>query len=978
MVSDREVRKLVTVLFCDLVDSTAASEGRDPEAVRRDQQRYFDRSRAAVERHGGTVEKFIGDAVMAVFGIPRAHEDDALRALRAALEVREGLVDLGIQGRIGVCTGEVVAGALTGDALVTGDPVNVASRFEHAATPGEIWMDAETAKLAGASAVVEFVGDLDLKGKPEPVPAYRLIEVRGPGSAPPVVPSGLVGRADELTVLADAFDRSVADRSAVLATVLGAAGIGKSRLASALVASIDGTATVWTGRCLSYGDGITYGPLREIFRQADAVDDLDRALALGSQAETAVAVRAYLERRARTQPVVLVLEDVHWAEPTLLDLIDGVARLSRDAPIFIVCLARPELLEGRPDWMLDLHGATTVSLEGLSADDSVRLLDDRAEGALDEAVRRRIVEIAEGNPLFLEELLAVAAAHGSTETGMPTSIQAVLAARIDGLEPGEQRVAELASIQGKEFSREGLAALGAAADADQLGAHLASLEAKHLVVPVAGAGPDLAAFRHQLIRDATYARISKADRAQLHERAAAWLGSAPSSEATDRDEIIGYHLERSCALSRDLDPGDATIPARAERAADHLARAGHRAFARSDMPAAANLLGRAVALFEVGSQVRVEALSDLGLALTESGALDAADEALTMAVEEAHQLGDAPLEARADILRLQLRLMTDPESAPQIRQEGERLVAAFDGTGADRTLAKAWELVGTADLYACRYGSLEHAMTTSLDFARRAGDPQQAAIAIKWLAVAIVGGPTPVAEGMARLDEIHQGVAAGSEAEAGLLVQLAVLHAMIGRIDDARRSMARGRAILGDLGMAVIQAAFAMEQTTMERYAGDLALAEPELRAACETLLRIGDLDFYSTATGYLAETLCELGRHEEADVWTRRSEDAAYSGILPSQIAWRAARARVVAHRGEHASARRLSDEALALAETTDDPAFIAHTLVERADVLHFAGDDDGARACLFRAVELYEAKGATAPAARTAARLAALAPAG
>ena len=579
------------------------------------------------------------------------------------------------------------------------------------------------------------------------MPAYRLIEVRGPGSAPPVVPSNLVGRDDELTVLAEAFRRAVADRTAIPATVIGPAGIGKSRLASALVASIDGAATVWTGRCLSYGDGITYGPLRDIFRQADAVADLDRALALGAQAETAVAVRAYLEGRARARPVVLVLEDVHWAEPTLLDLIEGLARLSRDVPILIVCLARPELLETRPDWMHGLARAATVSLEGLSVEDSERLLHDRADSVVDDDVRRRIVEIGEGNPLFLEELLAVAAAQGSTDLGMPTSIQAVLAARIDGLEPGEQRVAELASIQGKEFTLEGVAFLAGRAIGGDTDAHLASLEAKDLIVPVTGAGSHLAAFRHQLIRDTTYARIPKAERATLHERTATWLGSASPGEATDRDEIIGYHLERSCALSSDLDPEDPSIPARAGRAADHLARAGQRAFARSDMPAAANLLGRAVASSEEGSALRVAALTDLGAARMESGELDAAEEALSLAVEEALQLGDASIEARALAVQLGLGLMTDPETAPQIREEGERLVAAFEGSGDDRTLAKAWELVGTADLYACRFGAVERSMTTSLDFARRAGDPQQAAIAIKWLAVAIANGPTRAEDG---------------------------------------------------------------------------------------------------------------------------------------------------------------------------------------------------------------------------------------
>jgi class 3 adenylate cyclase len=307
----------VTVLFCDLAGYTHAGDRLDPEALRRLQSGYFESARAALERHGGRVEKFIGDAVMAVFGVPVVHEDDALRALRAAVELREAVVGLGLQARIGVNTGEVVAG--TGDALVTGDAVNVAARLQQAAAPGEILFGEWTRRLARDAVVAAPVEPLTVKGKAQRVAASRLLSLAG--GAPAFerrLESPLVGRERELGLLRQAFDRAVSERACHLFTVLGAAGVGKSRLVLELSGEIADRATVLTGRCLPYGEGITYGPLAEVFGVTGSEDELAAALALSSTEETFWAVRKWLERRAHERPVVLLLDDLHWGEPTFL------------------------------------------------------------------------------------------------------------------------------------------------------------------------------------------------------------------------------------------------------------------------------------------------------------------------------------------------------------------------------------------------------------------------------------------------------------------------------------------------------------------------------------------------------------------------------------------------------------------------------------------------------------------------------------
>src|SRR5919197_2898028 len=378
----REQRKTVTVLFCDVTGSTDLGERLDPEALRSLLARYFERMKAAVERHGGTVEKFIGDAVMAVFGVPVLHEDDALRALRAAAEMRDALPALGVQARIGVNTGEVVAGA--GGTLVTGDAVNVAARLEQAAPPGDVYVGADTVRLARDRVQVATVDPLELKGKSETVPAYRLVSVLA--DEPRRLGAAFVGRERERRLLHENFELSVSDRACHLFTILGVAGVGKSRLTAEFLRALD--ATVVRGRCLSYGEGITYWPVVEVVKQLRPEErELDDSVArpletlLGGHApaskeEIAFAVRRLFELAAQERPLVVVWDDLHWAEEGFLDLIDQLPDWSRDAPILLLCTARPELLDRRPGWAGGKLRASTVLLEPLGRYASSELLLD--------------------------------------------------------------------------------------------------------------------------------------------------------------------------------------------------------------------------------------------------------------------------------------------------------------------------------------------------------------------------------------------------------------------------------------------------------------------------------------------------------------------------------------------------------------------------------------------------------------------------
>lgn len=814
----REARKTVTVLFCDLAGYTAAGERLDPEALRKLQSRYFDVARAALERHGASVEKFIGDAVMAVFGIPELHEDDALRAVRAAIALRDAVAELELEARIGVNTGEVVAGS--GDALVTGDAVNVAARLEQAAEPGAILVGEATHRLVAGAVVSESVRPVAAKGKADPIRAWRLFEVRPDAEAiMRRLDSPVVGRTRERAILRQAFDRAVDENACHLFTVLGAAGVGKSRLVAELVREVGQEARVLGGRCLSYGEGITFWPLYE------ALDGLgDRSSPVLSLLETGapseelfLSVCRLLEELAREQPLVVVFDDIQWAEPTFLDLVDHVSDWSRNAPLLVVCVARPELIDGRPGWGGGKLNAISVLLEPLDDDECELLITNLiGEAALTRPARERIFAAAEGNPLFVEETLEMLIDDGLlerhdgswvgttdlTELAVPPTIHALLAARLDRLSADERAVVECAAVEGTLFHRGAVAALAPEVLQPSVTAHLLSLVRRQLVRPDEPefAGEDGFRFRNLLFRDAAYTSLPKEARAALHERFAAWLEGKAGEERTAFEEILGYHLEQAFSYGAELGSPDQAL---ARRAAELLGSSGRRALAAGDRNAARSLLERAADLLPADDPIRLSVLPELGAALEETGDFARSRKVLDEALELARAAGDERTAGHARVVLLNGRMKFESQvDTEELRREAESLRSLFERLRDERGQAEALLLLALLSWTAAHAARAAALAERAREHGRRAGDRRIELEASRRLAHAWAMGPMRAEKGLERLDGF---ASAGDALLPGLVaVARAVLEAMLGRFDDARRSLALGLETRERLGQRVL------------------------------------------------------------------------------------------------------------------------------------------------------------------------------
>ena len=748
----REQRKIVTVLFCDVTGSTELGEQLDPEALRALLARYFERMKAIVERHGGSVEKFIGDAVMAVFGVPVVHEDDAFRAVRAAVEMRDAFPSLGCQGRIGVTTGEVVTG--TSERLATGDAINVAARLEQAASPGEILIGASTLRLTRDAVDVEELPLLAVKGKAASIAAFRLVSVRGDEPVARQLDRPMFGRTNELERLRNAFDQAVRGRSCQLFTILGAAGVGKSRLALEFLAERT-DALVVRGRCLPYGEGITYWPVVEVAQQLPAAAlDEDGADTIGallrdepvasSREEIAWAFRSLLERVAAERPLICVFDDIQWGEDTFLDLVEHVADLSRDVPILLLCMARPELLDRRPAWAGGKVNATTVLLEALGAHETDAMIDSL--GHLDKSLLARIREAAEGNPLFIEQMIALAQESGTGDVTVPPTIQALLAARIDQLDPGERAVLERGSVEGRVFHRSAVEAL--APDDGAVATRLTSLVRKELVRSdkPAFVGHHAFRFRHLLIRDAAYEALAKATRAELHERFAGWL-QTHGEDLVELDEILGYHLEQAYSYRRQLGlPEDEKDVLLGTRAAACLGASGRRAAVRGDGPAAARFFERAAALLPTEDPRRLELLTSLGGALIESAAWDRARDVLSEAEATAQRVGDRGAAAHARVRLIFLDLHTNPDASHKsVRVDLEGAIRVFEALGDKSGLARALHLAAMLLMWGGQNARAREEMEQAARHAREAGDRALEIDALCGVVMTVVYGPEPVA-----------------------------------------------------------------------------------------------------------------------------------------------------------------------------------------------------------------------------------------
>ena len=783
------MRKTVTVLFADVGGPTALGERLDPESFRRVMARYFEVARACLERHGGTVEKFIGDAVMAAFGVPVLHEDDALRALRAAVELRAELASINVELertygislrlRTGVNTGEVVSG--TKERLVTGDAVNVAARLEQAAEPDDILIGKSTQALARGAIEAERVDGLVVKGKTEPLTAYRLLSlVEGAPAFERRLDAPLVGRREELARVRAAFDEAVSTRSCRLVTVLGPPGIGKSRLASEVSAALAGDAAVLTAAACPTERASRTWPLVEIFREAGAERELEAALSVDAPEDVFWSVRKALEQRARERPLALVMEDIHWAEPTLLDLAEHLADWTRDAPLLLLCLARPELLDGRPAW-----GGEVMTLQPLSEYEAEELIENLVAGApLDGSTRSRIREVAEGNPLFVEQLLAMLAEGGSAGD-VPPTIHALLAARLDGLPEQERDVLERASVIGHDFEWEALGELSPDRRRPP-GAQLAALVRNELIRPHA-AIPDTFSFHHALIRDAAYTRLPKERRSDLHERCADWL----SGRGDEFEEMIGYHLEQANRWVVELGPPDERAISLAARAAASLSASGKRAYARGDGPAAANLLERAIALLTRDDPVRLRLMPLLGRAHRDAANMERAEAVLTEALDRARALDEPVVAADAGLALVDLRFHATTATRQEVLAEVDSATRVYAEHGDEAGLGRALALGGKLRFWAGETAAALEDLERAAEHARNAGDRYQEADCIQYMLAAIVYGPTPAAEGLAFLEAMGTRLEGNRRLDMSLLNSQGRLEAMEGRFESARAALAR-------------------------------------------------------------------------------------------------------------------------------------------------------------------------------------------
>jgi class 3 adenylate cyclase/tetratricopeptide (TPR) repeat protein len=1014
--ADAIARKVVTIVFADVLGSTSLQERLDAEAVRRLMDRYYRALHTAVEAHGGTVVKLLGDGVMAAFGVPRVGEDDAIRAVRAAVAMQHAFRQLlaeeaEVAGNIGLRvaanTGEVVVSDDHAD--VVGDPVNVAARLQEEAHDGDVLIGEATRRLVGDLVTLAPFGALALKGRAETVPAYRVVSLERPARAPAIE---FVGRDEELRRLVAVHDATVGARRTGLAVILGSPGLGKSRLLGELAHRLGEQATLLSGRCEAAG-GATFAPLAEALRgflrlAAGASADASRAavsavlprehperarvvegvLALllgtpGLPEETFFVVRRLLGALAARRPVVLAIDDVQWAAPLLLDLIEHLVEWGGGAPLLILAAARPELRDVRAAFAT--RGGLVdevVTLSGLDAGAATRLAANVVGASeLPAAVAGRVLSTSEGNPLFVGELVRMLVHDGVLKQEgdrwiagvelatleMPPSIQALLAARLERLDPEERSVLERAAVIGREFSRDALAHLLMPEQRTELDTRLESLRRSELIETEAGSfsGERVLKFHHALIRDAAYRRLLKGTRAELHARFADWL-EIRSGDVGEQDEAIGWHLEQAHQHLRELGPVDERGRAVGERAARHLAAAGRRALARDDLALAANLLGRALDRLDEADPSRAELELDRCEALLAAGAVGPAADA----IDELHRFagGSPRLKAWHACFAGQRAVLADPQA---LRATADAVAAAASdlaGAGDPSGEAKAHSVHALALARLGEVGAAEAALDRALAAARHARDRRRANTVLAGAPLAALWGPSPVARASGRcLDVVRvlrltQGAPA---VEAVALRCQAILEALRGRTDAARRMVASSRHMVEELGITHRILAADVFAGLIELLDGDAAAAERCLRSAYDGLRAHGLGIDAAQAAALLGRALLAQGRAGEAEALSRESEALA-GDDLQSAIAWRGVRAEALARRGEAGAAVDLARAAVALAATTDHLLDHADARRALAAALHAAGRHEEAAIENGRAIELWDAKGATLLAGR------------
>jgi predicted ATPase/class 3 adenylate cyclase len=1049
--------RLVTVVSCDVVDSTRLADRLSPAVIQEFMNEMSDIAERVFPAHGGVAGNRAGDGLLALFGVPM-HGDDALRAVQAAVQFREELGTASdrldarhgerLDVRIGIHSGELLVSeplpALSG---ISADVLNVTDRLQKAAEPNEILLGDSTFRQVRDAVDADRIGPLTLKGKAEPVTLYRFIRRREDPSPPPVaVP--MVGRTQEQALLMSTFERVVAYGMTHLVTISGPPGVGKSRLVKEFVDTVRGRGQLLIGRCLSYGDSATYWPMMQIVRQAADIaaadppgpaharlaslvageDHADRvtlrlAQLLGLSAgegppgDTSWALCRLLEAQARRRPLIVVIDDLHWAEPTLLEIIESVAGL-RDVPLMLVCLARPELLERRPDWPRGTRALNSFSvlLSPLNETEGKEFITHLLRGKeLDAKAQAHIIRMADGYPLFVEELLVVlreqgvlqerdgrwVAASDLTAVQMPPSVQAVVAIRLEGLSPQERALLERAAVVGEQFHEADLVELSSDEPApeklkpDELRRHtqelrariarnLRVLTAKELVridpspamMSPLETEPGLSyRFRHILIRDAIYQAIDEGTRAELHERYASWLERTAGNRLAVYEEFVGYHLERAYLYRRETKGEDRITRELAGRAGERLAAGGQRAALRGDLPETLALLKRALRLLPEDHPMRLDAQLDYAEALRERE-LEQAATTFEQVVKAARKLGNQREEMRASLGRIEVMWFNEPERfLHEGREEIERSIQVLDELGDDYGLANAHRLLAHVYFAIGRTTRAQSETDQAIAIARRSSHEHLEAKILRLACVIRYWGQEPLAE-VVRYNEqtLEWARSRGMRGlEAVALSILARTAAIQGHFGSARQLNEAAKAITVELGELLTVAAGSSSDGLIELLAGNLGVAEEVLLRGYKDLERMSGFGPLANSAAMLARIALIQGDDDRADEMSRTLEHLAAKSLLDAQIKWRSVRSVVFARRGELEAAEALAEEAVELARRSEQFDSRAEAFFDQAQVAHTAGRADAAEIAE-RALRLYERKGNTVAAGNVSQFIAAL----
>jgi class 3 adenylate cyclase len=1003
-------RRLVTALFCDLVGSTELGEHLDPELLRKVLDPYFDAMRKAIERHGGTVEKFMGDAVVGAFGVPTAHEDDTLRAVRAALEMRKAAAeqdaaiadpDVRVRVRIAISCAEAFADeSAARQGRISGDAFNTAARLQAVGNPGDVLISGAAEQILRGRVDLSPLGPIALRGKAQPIDAYRLLRIR---PTPIRIGTPLVGRDRSVTALRAALEDAIDARACVLFTVLAPPGVGKSRLATAFADSVRDRAEVLVGQTPAYGDGITFAPLVELLAEAaarrssdaeaiatalrdrlaaepDGVavgDRLAHVLGIGeaTATDTAWAVRRLFEVLASRRPLVVVVEDVHWAEPPMLDLVDAIVERFHGPALFL-CLARPELLEQRPVWAAGKPRATTTTLLPLASHDARRLAELLLGQKAPSSVIDRVCETAEGNPLYLEQLTAMLADQGLLSDGgwtgsedadveIPLTLQALLAARFDRLDPATRLLLERASVEGRRFRISALGTLAPEAGTGEVEAAMATLERRGFV-QVEEETTGRWRFAHSLLREAAYRGLSKELRAELHERLADWVLTEDANQP-DADESAARHLERAYHLREELGAHDGPSAALSVRAGELFADAGTRAFAALDLITARELLGRAAMLLPERSPRRFDLLPNLGVALTETGR-PAETEALLSGA--AKQAGADGLER--DALRARVQLLSNcvyrsPTEAEIASAADEARAAAdvFTNSGDDVGLAEAAIAIEYLEFMRGRIADAFHWTLLGLRVARAAGRSREATQAAADIVGTAVTGPLPF-DRFAGVAEQHLSSQDDPISVSSRHALLALAALGVGDQGGFHEHEQRWLEVVGQHGLAWLAATHALQIGSIETSSGDAVGGEKRLREARDVLAGLGDIWWVIAVDGNLCAAVAAQDRPQE---FLRLADAFDESLLVPDrQTLIRLSLIRSKAHllRGSPADAEAAARRGLELAESSDLILDHANALFTLADALDTRGLLEDAASARGGAITLLRAKGHMAAVAR------------